>query len=167
MTGQLEVPTTHKQKAKFWDKVYHITLLVLVVFGVAMACLGVRQAYIATAKVDRVLDRVDKTTKDTQSQIQCIGEYFTRDNRANLRIDSLDVCNIQDTSKPQANTPQPTNTNPKTSNITTTGGSVSQSTPPLASTQNPPPTPQPNPVAQILTRIDATIVELIKVTGGK
>lgn len=39
--------------------------------------------------------KIDSRTEDIQNQMTCIGLYFTQTDRANLKIPSLDKCNIQ------------------------------------------------------------------------
>lgn len=74
-------------KVIFWGRLYRASLLVLMFFTVTLAAIGVSKVFV-------ISDQIDETTRDTQSQVQCIAQFFTQTDRQNLKIPSIDKCNI-------------------------------------------------------------------------
>lgn len=69
------------------DRMYTKAILVL-------ATIGVSCVIVILARVIQIGGQLDKRTQDIQNQMTCIGQYFTQTDRANLKIKSLDDCNI-------------------------------------------------------------------------
>ena len=45
-------------------------------------------------RVQQIGKQLDNRTEAIQRQMSCIGSYFTKENRQNIRIKSLDQCSI-------------------------------------------------------------------------
>lgn len=60
-----------------------------------LAIVGVATVIVSAVWVYQVNHKLDVRTKAIQTQINCVGEYFTQTDRATIRIPSLQSCNIE------------------------------------------------------------------------
>lgn len=60
-----------------------------------LAVIGVGTVITTAFNVWQLQRKINVRTKDIQTQINCVGQYFAQADRAALRIPSLDTCAIE------------------------------------------------------------------------
>jgi hypothetical protein len=160
---------TPAQKARFWDKLYKAGLILGIIYGCVLATVATRQAFIVTQqlkettqKVDRTTERVDQTTQNTQDLILCIGEYFTRTDRATLQIESLETCRING-----QNIPLPSAGAPRSSQQPASDPTPQQSQPSPGKSNATPTSPQPGIVQSALKNMGNGVQSVIDTLRGR
>lgn len=74
-------------KVKYLNYLYRMALITFLIYICIAATIGVRQVFVISDKLD------DRTNYILNSQ-RCIVDFFTRPNRANLKIEDVDKCTL-------------------------------------------------------------------------
>lgn len=86
------------------DRRVTLSILALVLLGVITVVISAVWIYQSKQKLDHqqlqilaLQKQLDTRVGDVQDQIKCVGNYFTRQDRANIVINSLEECEIERT----------------------------------------------------------------------
>lgn len=82
-----DIPAVYDRRIQFYNKLYRIFLMVLLLIVTSLVAVGVHQIFITT-------HRVDQSTQDVKKSMACVVSLFAQPNRASLTIKDINNCTL-------------------------------------------------------------------------